>query len=69
MRYRYIDDDDRGRRFTFKVSRKSRPLSPEHEEIIRRVERRQLEESLTQSAERRRKLGLPERDYGPPPAT
>lgn len=65
MRYRYMDD---GRRWlTFKMTRERRRLAPEHEEIILRVQRQQLEETLRQSAARRRELGLPELGYGPPP--
>jgi hypothetical protein len=42
--------------------------SPEHEAILRRVQRRQLEDTLRRSAERRRRWGLPELDYRPPTA-
>jgi hypothetical protein len=41
-------------------------LSPEHEEILRRIRRRHIADALKHSAERRRAWGLPELDYRPP---
>ena len=59
----YHEDD-----FVVSSSSFGKKPSPEHEAILARVRRRQIELALKRSAERRRKWGLPELGYRPPAA-
>jgi len=54
--------------FVVSSSTIGKQLSPEHEETLRRIRRRQIADALTRSAERRRSWGLPELGYRPPTA-
>lgn len=55
------DDSD----FVVSSSTIGQKLSPEHEAILLRARRRQLERAVALSAERRRRWGLPELAYRP----
>ena len=59
----YHEDD-----FVVSSSTIGKTPSPEHQAILLRVQRWQLEQALKRSAERRRKWGLPELGYRPPTA-
>ncbi len=63
-RFAGVHEDD----FVVSSSTIGKKLSPEHQAILARVRRQQLEQALKRSAERRRKWGLPELGYRPPTA-
>ena len=54
--------------FVVSSSTIEKTLSPEHEAILRRIRKRQIESALRRSTERRRAWGLPELGYRPPTA-